>query len=573
MSPFDPDWQAAPQPAGALYDDAIWAAILLAIDPGLGGIQLRCWSGPARDAYIAGLQNLLPPQAPFKKMPLHISEDRLLGGLDLAATLSAGRAVHARGLLAEATGGVVQLAMAERLSAGTAAQIAAEMDHNAGFTIIALDEGEGPDEAPPAALSERMAFTVTAAMLRRHAATWPFASQLVAARKNLQHVNAGNSGIEQLCSVAAMLGIGSLRAPIFALRAARAAAAFAGNAEIGADEMALAARLVLAPRATQLPSTELDATPPEPEPEAQEAKPQETPQALEDKILQAEKALLPPELIASLAAGLGPRRNIRGGGNSGISASPLRGRPAGCRHGVLKAGAKLSVIETLRAAAPWQKLRHKTSSARKICIQPDDFRIKKFKEQPRTVAIFAVDASGSAALNRLPEAKGAIQLLLAECYVRRDQVALIAFRGQAAECLLPPTNALARARRALAGLPGGGPTPLSLGIHAARAMADAERRKGHRPILVLLTDGGANIGRDGKPGRAAAAADALAAAKLCNDAALASLIVDTSPRPNAFVAKLAAQMAGRYAPLPYANPESLSRLIRAEGGFNARSHA
>lgn len=554
-----------------MYDDAIWAAILLAIDPGLGGIQLRCWSGPLRDAYLAALQNLMPPQAPFKKMPLHISNDRLLGGLDLTATLSAGRAVQARGLLAESAGGVLQLAMAERLTTGTAAHIAAAMDAGTNLAVIALDEGDGPDEAPPAALSERLAFTVTAAMLGTDATAWPAASRLAAAIDHFKRVSASDETIGQLCQLAAQLGIHSLRAPIFALRAARAAAAFNAKTEIGADDIALAARLVLAPRATQLPSQAPDTAPETQNPEPQETKPQDSPQALEDKILDAEKSLLPPGLIETIMSGLVPRRNSRGSGKSGISANIKRGRPAGYRPGNLQNGARLSIIETLRAAAPRQTLRHKTASGRKICIQPDDFRIKKFKEQPVTLAIFAVDASGSAAVNRLAEAKGAIQLLLAECYVRRDQVALIAFRGRVAECLLAPTSALARAKRALAGLPGGGPTPLSLGIHAARNMADAARRKGHRPVLVLLTDGGANIGQDGKPGRAAAAADALAAGKLCNDAGISSLIVDTAPRPNAFVAKLAAQMAGRYAPLPYANPEALSRLIRSEGGFDARN--
>jgi magnesium chelatase subunit D len=576
MSPFDPEWQEEKAPSGAVYDDAIWAAILLAIEPALGGILLRSWSGPARDGYIAGLKSLLPMAAPFKKMPLHIADDRMLGGLDLPATLAAGRPVFARGLLAESEGGVLQLAMAERLSAGTAARIAAVMDQGAPFAVVALDEGDGPDEAPPAALAERLAFTVTAAMLPREGA-FPEFEKILAAKAALANVVVTDAVLGQLCSLGVMLGIGSLRAPIFALRAARAAAAFAGKTEIGADEIAMATRLVLAPRATQMPSMAPEETPEEPAPETppepQETKQEESPQALEDKILDAAQAVLPPELLAALAAGLGPRRNARGGGSSGVSASLTRGRPAGVRPGALKNGARLSVIETLRAAAPWQGLRRKAQSARKISIKAEDFRIKKFKEQATTVAIFAVDASGSSAVNRLAEAKGAIQLLLAQCYVRRDQVALIAFRGRAADCLLPPTNALARAKRALAGLPGGGPTPLSHGINAARAMADAEKRKGHKPLLVLLTDGGANIGRDGNPGRAAAGADAMAAGKSCGAQKLSALIIDTSPRPNAFVAKLAAQMGGRYAPLPYADPASLTRLIRAEGGFDARSIA
>jgi magnesium chelatase subunit D len=571
MSPFDPDWAEPAEPAGAVYDDAVWPAILLSIDPGLGGILLRAWSGPARDGYLAGVKTLWPANAPFKKMPLHTGDDRMLGGLDLTATLTAGRLVMARGLLDECEGGVLQLAMAERLTAGTAARIAAAMD-DATFAVVALDEGDGPDEAPPAALAERLAFTVTSAMLARDA-EFPSAEKIQTAKAILPIIALSEPAIAQLCTLAAMLGIGSLRAPLFALRAARAAAAFTGKTEISADDIALAAKLVLAPRATQMPSPEQDEAPDQQEPETP-PEPQQTDsvQTLEDKILDAEKAALPPELLAALSAGLGPRRTARGGGKSGVTASLTRGRPAGVRRGDIKHGARLSVIETLRAAAPWQKLRT-AGPGRKIAIHADDFRIKKFKEQPATVAIFAVDASGSAAVNRLAEAKGAIQLLLAECYVRRDQVALIAFRGQAAECLLPPTNALARAKRALAGLPGGGPTPLAHGINAARAMADTERRKGHQPLLVLLTDGGANIGRDGKPGRAAAGADALAAAKLCASAKLSSLIVDTAIRPNPFVLKIALEMQGKYAPLPYADPARLTRMIRAEGGFDARSLA
>ncbi|MDE8344333.1 MAG: magnesium chelatase ATPase subunit D, partial [Acidocella sp.] len=107
----------------------------------------------------------------------------------------------------------------------------------------------------------------------------------------------------------------------------------------------------------------------------------------------------------------------------------------------------------------------------------------------------------------------------------------------------------------------------------AREMAEAERRKGHQPLLVLLTDGGANIGRDGKPGRAAAAHDALAAARLCRGARLSCLVVDTAPRPQPFVAKLAGEMAARYVPLPYADPSHLSRIVQSQGDFRASSAA
>src|SRR4029450_5166679 len=112
-----------------------------------------------------------------------------------------------------------------------------------------------------------------------------------------------------------------------------------------------------------------------------------------------------------------------------------------------------------------------------------------FRQRTRTTTIFVVDASGSSALNRLAEAKGAVELLLADCYVRRDRVALLAFRGRGADLLLPPTRSLVAAKRGLGGLPGGGGTPLAAGIEAGLALADAVGRKGETPVVILLTDG------------------------------------------------------------------------------------
>ncbi len=569
MSPFDPAWESAPGPESAVFPDAVFAAALLAIDPaGLGGIAIRAWSGPRRDGFLQNTRNLFPAGAPCKKMPAGIGDDRLQGGIDVAATLAAGKPVFCTGLLTEVENGVLLLAMAERLSAGTAGKIAAAIDAGARIALLALDEGLEPDEAPPATLLERLAFTITAPALPDSRAGWPDAIIIKAAARRLNKIPASAEAIEQICTLAAMLGIGSLRAPIFALRAARAAAALRGADSIGEQDIALAARLVLAPRATQMPAPPPEAPPPEADPAAPEPEPDlDGEKPLDDSVADAEKTALPPELLAALAA-VGPRRMTRGAGTSGRTLSQKRGRPAGARRGALGGGAKLSLIETLRAAAPWQKIRAK-APGQKIAVQKDDFRIRIFKEQPRAVAIFAVDASGSSAINRLAEAKGAIQLLLADCYVRRDQVALIAFRGRAAEILLPPTHALARARRCLAGLPGGGPTPLATGIDSARLMAANERRGGAQPLLVILTDGGANIGRDGAPGRSAAAADALAAARQCRAEKFPALVVDTAPRPQKFVQSLAAEMDARYLALPYADAARLSQAVHAQGGNNA----
>jgi magnesium chelatase subunit D len=571
MSPFDAGESPAPPP----LSDAAYAGILLAVDPALTGIRVLGWSGPARDLWVRRMTGLRPG-AVVRKMPIGISEDRLLGGLDLAATLAQGRAVHGTGILAESQNGFLVLAMAERLSAGTAAQIAAAIDAGHGVTLIALDEGIGPDEIPPAALLDRLAFTVHIGSADQ--AHWPAASSVAAAARALHRIDCPPQVSEQLCALAAMMGVRSVRAEIFAQRAARAAAALRGARSIGEEDIALAARLVLVPRATRMPerAEPPPETPAPSEPENQ-AEAETSEQPLEDQIAEAAAAVLPEKLLEALAAQLGPRRAARGAGTAGAAAGAERGRPAGARPGQLTGRTRLSVLDTIRAAAPWQRLR-RTGLApervqNRIIVHAEDFHIRRFKEQPRRIAIFAVDASGSSAVNRLAEAKGAILLLLADCYVQRDEVALIAFRGAGADLLLPPTHALARARRALAALPGGGPTPLAAGINAALALAIMERRAGKQPLLVILTDGGANIGQDGKPGRAAAGRDALAAARACFAQNLPALVVDTAPRRQKFVAELASAMDARYVPLPYADAARLSRAVQAAGGLDGRAAA
>ena len=184
----------------------------------------------------------------------------------------------------------------------------------------------------------------------------------------------------------------------------------------------------------------------------------------------------------------------------------------------------------MKAAAPWQRLRGGGSSGGswRVQVRREDFRIVRFKQPRETLTIFLVDASGSSAFHRLAEAKGAVELLLADCYVRRDQVALLAFRGQGAELLLPPTRSLTRAKRSLAELPAGGATPLAIGLDQACMTGQTAMRRGQSPLLVVLTDGRANVARDGCAGRERAEADALAAARTVRSAGISALLVDTS---------------------------------------------
>ncbi len=551
----------------AAWRDASWAAALFAVDPAGTGVALRALAGPVRVRWLALLRRLLPDD-PMRTVPLNIPDARLLGGLDLAATLQAGRPVAARGLLAETEGGTVLLAMAERLSAGAAARIAAVMDGAAHIGVVALDEGMAEDERTPGALRDRLAFALDLAGIGARVADGPLpsAEQVAAARRLLPRVRTDGDVIKGLCETAAALGIASVRAPLLALRAACAAAALDGRDRVEEADAAQACRLVLAPRATVLP-TDAQTAEDQPEPqqpadampddgEGADTKPDA---ALQDMLIQAAKAAIPAGLLARLQAGDSPRSRAPSGG-AGPQRAGRRGRPVGSRPGDPRS-ARLDLIATLRAAAPWQRLRGRGPAGR-IEVRRDDFRVARVKQRTEATAIFVVDASGSQAFNRLAEAKGAVELLLADCYVRRDRVAVLAFRGTAAQVLLPPTRSLVRAKRSLAGLPGGGGTPLAAGIDAGFVMADGIRRRGGTPTIVLLTDGRANVAQDGKGGRARAEADAMAAARQVRAARLAALLVDTSPRPHPASQRLAAAMDARYVPLPYADAAALSRAVR-----------
>jgi magnesium chelatase subunit D len=571
---------------------ARFAAALFAVNPLLSGVSLRAAPGPARDAWLALLRDYLPADAPMRRSPPNIADDRLLGGLDLAATLRAGRPIAEMGLIAQTHGGVLVLAMAERLSSATAARFAAALDEERfeperqggaarqayRVGIVALDEGYEPEERPPAALLDRLAIHLDLAGLRPcpGAKPEPSSQEIAAARMRLTDVETPADVIKALVAGAARLGVLSLRAPLLALRVARAACALRGASVVDDSDLEIAARLVLAPRATCLPAP-VDETETETQRDESVTDPGEPKndnhgidqRALEEMVVAAARASLPVDLLARLEAGDLSRTPAPRGGHSGKArVSAHRGRPLNVRRGGLREG-RLSLIDTLRAAAPWQPLRRADfpeATPRALHLRAEDFRIRRFREQRGSTTIFVVDASGSSAMQRLAEVKGAIELLLADCYVRRDSVALIVFRGKQAEIALPPTRALARARRLLAAMPGGGGTPLAQALDAAAELADSVRRKGQTPLVVLLTDGKANIDRAGAPGRAGAFEDALLAARGLGGAGYAALAIDSASgvaRPDTPTRRIAEAMRARYLRLPYVDASRLSQAVRA----------
>jgi magnesium chelatase subunit D len=553
---------------GDPLEDAVLAARLFVLAPSVfKGMVLR-GSSPAREALVAALGEAMP----LRRIPGHIDDERLLGGIDLAASLSAGKPVRQTGLIEEARGGALIAGMAERMDTGLAGRLAQMLDDplvDDAAALVLLDDAAEPDEAPPASLTERLAFLCDLATSRE----WRGVELAPAKGALAQVAPLDDAALRALAATAEALGVEGLRPLIFAGEAARGLAALGGRGAADKHDLAGAVRLVLAPRATRLPQQEQDAPPEEPPPpppegerdDQSDSEQQQQEPDLSEILVEAARAAIPAGLLEQLAQGKAPRR-AQSSGTGQKRKAATRGKPLGARPGMPRGGHKLALIDSLRAAVPWQAVRRRENGAdpqAPIIMRKEDLRIRRFEERAARVTIFAVDASGSAAAARLAEAKGAVELMLGQAYVTRSEVALVAFRGTSAELLLPPTRSLTRARRTLAELPGGGGTPLALGLNAAREVAESVIAKGRSAALVILTDGRANIAADGSPGRPQAARDAETAAKAIAARGIDALVIDISARPGPEGAALTQALGGRFLALPRADARMLQAAINA----------
>ncbi len=549
---------------------------ILALDgSGLGGLWLRARVGPARAAVMARLADI---PLPARRIHPTIDDGALFGGTDLAASLSAGAHRKTAGILAAPS--ALILTMAERANAGLAARLALHLDGGRSC-LIALDEGAEAEEALAPALAERLAlFLDVSDFALEDAEALEIPSDLTLARARLIHLrNAGlpPQAMKALAGAAASLGIDSLRAPMMAARAALAIAALRGLN--GVDEACLrdAAALIFAHRATVFPDVPQDEAPPPEAPPPNDAPsdaPSDAPQDMadipQDLVLEAVRAALPADVLARLAAGRAARGMKGGAGTGAKIKGNNRGRPLPARAGRMGQGKRVDILATLRAAAPMQTLRRAGLVAgdtpTRLAIRPSDLRIKRYQHSSDRVLIFTVDASGSSAFARLAEAKGAVELLLAQSYARRDHVALLAFRGQGCEVVLPPTRSLTATKRRLAGLAGGGGTPLAAGLRMGLDVALQARARGMTPTLALLTDGRGNIALDGSANRALADEDAQRLARVFAATGIPALVIDIATRPQPSLAGLARGMGATYLPLPRADAQRLTKVLQAGMG-------
>ena len=600
------------------------AANLLLVDPlGLGGIHCKARVSPWRSNWVEPFLSLAAKLGPVIELASHADEQSLIGGIDWASSLHQGKAHVEQGILARVKSGLLKIGMADRLNPSVAALIGQALDQRA-FACLLLDEALEDEPGAPDLLSCRLAFWIGEINLLKTKLELLEDNDVLGARNALNNISIEPAAFRVLGEAALAFGVDDLRAPQFALRAYRALKALAlvmhpASKPMQDEEALLGAliALVYGPRARRLPktseeesaledalqspqsSTEPDLEAAEPEGESAKA---ERDQANDDQgqeglsrqesvtkqndtpaggdwedapplsfeqvlaiAVGAAQALLPAGLLASgaLAATAMARSSSSMGRSGSRSHAGLRGRSLGVREGKPGPRSRLHVLATIRAAVPWQRLRAPVSNEALLQIERSDLRVHRYEQRDQLTTVFVVDASGSAALHRLAEVKGAVELLLAQCYVRRDQVAVIAFRLDQAQLLLPPTRSLTRAKRQLAALPGGGGTPLASALALTSKLITNWRRQGQRIQAIVLSDGKANIDIEGKPGRAKAMHDAQHQAKLLAKLALSGsrlVWVDTAPRPSSEAQSMAQAMRASYMLLPYANAQGLVAL-------------
>ena len=596
------------------HDQLRLALVLCAVRPEIGGVLIRGEKGTAKSTAVRGLAQVLSAVdgASLVELPIGATEDRVVGSLDLQKVLRDGEHAFSPGLLARAHGGVLYVDEVNLLhdhlvdvllDAAAMGWVHIERDgvshsHEARFVLIGTmnpEEGElRPQlldrfgltvdvrasrdvEVRAEVIRQRMAFEADPdAFARRYAEQdAELARRVEAARASIGDVALPDNELRRIAALCAAFDVDGMRADLVVARTAVAHAAWRGAAAVAEEDIRVAAELALPHRRRRDPFDDPGLDPdrldealaqagdvedePDPDPDPPgggEPASDPTPEyaAPQHNSHSATRPSAAPSAVfrtkALVVPGVGegaPGRRSRARNRTGISVSATADPEAG--HGV-------HVFGTLLAAAQHQ---HGPGSLRP---RPDDVRRAVREGREGNLVIFVVDASGSmAARDRMAAVSGATLSLLRDAYQRRDKVAVITFRQEQAQLLLPPTSSVHIASRRLARFDTGGKTPLAQGLLTARDVVVREkvRDRARRSLVVVLTDGRATGGPD-PLGRAR-----VAAARLVAEGA-AAVVVDceTSYVRLGLAEQLAAHLGAPAVRLAQLRADDLTQLVTTQ---------
>jgi len=595
------------------HDQAKLALVLNAVDPRCGGVLFVGEKGCGKSTLARALRSILPAATPFVELPLNITEDALLGSIAIEETLRAGTREFQHGIFSRVHGGVlfiddIHLLAPEIVSLvlevhgrgeNVVEREGMSLRHPASFILAAtMCPGEGEISAHLLDRfgmcagfdriedeSSRIEIIKAACGAGTSGDDRPLADAILRARTLLPQVTVRDRLLEYIADLCLQYHVAGHRADLALLAAARAQAALHGKREVSREEIEHVAPLVLMHRQRELqpppppppenqePPDEPDREEPPPPHTDQDRQQEEPPQDSDDNQLDKTPPLpkeLPPqsEEVFSVGQPFRMKRLFFQKDRLERAATGRRTRTRAKNRGgryvksVFRQSRDIAIDATLRAAAPFQKMRNRTDV---VVIDDDDFRYKRKERKMGHLALFVVDGSGSmGAQKRMVAAKGAVQSLLIDCYQKRDLVSMIVFRKDHAEVVLEPTASVEHAARRLREIPVGGKTPLGAGLLEAYRMLQRVGRK--RPetrfLVVLITDGRAN---QTMSGMAPEEEIARVAVLLREQPGIDVLVVDTEEKGRFTTtdraASIAAQLDAEYYTIDDLKAETLAELV------------